>query len=210
MATPAPHHQPTPNPSDDPFARVFAKRLLKALADAMPNDPSDDAATREENRQAMHALFNSLNPRDPAEAQLAAIAIAAASSAMDNFVRAIQPGVSNDMALRLRGNALNAGRTYSAMLRTLRGPQPRQSVAKSAPAAAPETPPRPATSARREPAASPDLPLRREPLIKADLLSSTTRPLDPILQAALTAQAKASIAALAIRSKDASSPRTSR
>jgi hypothetical protein len=208
MATPAPHHQP--NPADEPFARVFAKRLLKTLAAAMPNDPSDDAPTREENQQAMHALFTSLNPRDPAEAQLAAIAIAAASSAMDNFVRAIQPGVSNDMALRLRGNALNAGRTYSAMLRTLRGTQPRQAAARPAPVAAPEPPPRPATPLHREPVATPDLPLRRALLTKADLLGSTTRSADPVLQAALTAQAKASIAALAIRSNGTSPPRTPR
>jgi hypothetical protein len=205
MPTPAPHHQPSPTPADNRFARVFAQRLLKTLAAAMPNDPSDDAAAREENHQAMHALFTSLNPRDPAEAQLAAIAIAAASSAMDNFVRAIQPGVSNDMALRLRGNALNAGRTYSTMLRTLRGPQPRQAVAKPAPpVAAPEPPP------QREPLATPDRPLLRQPLTKADLLGTTTRPRDPILQAALTAQAKASVAALAIRSNATSPPRTAR
>lgn len=197
MTTPAPHHQPTPNPADDPFARVFAKRLLKTLAAAMPTDRSDDATSREENQQAMHALFTSLNPCDPAEAQLAAIAIAAASAAMDNFIRANQPGVSNDMALRLRGNALNAGRTYSAMLRSLRGPQPRKTVAKPAPAAAPEPPPRPA---------APDLPVFREPRAKADLLGTTTRLPDPILQAALTTQAKAALTALAIRSNAAPPP----
>lgn len=195
MTTPAPHHPPTPNPSNDAATRVFIKRLLKTLATAMPNDPSDDAATREENQQAMHALFTSLNPRDPAEAQLAAIAIAAVGAAMDNFIRANQPGVSNDMVLRLRGNALNAGRTYGAMLRTLRGPQPRQAVAKATPVAAPEPPPRPAT---------PDLPLRRELLTtKADLLGSTTRWPDPIPQAALATRSNRT-------SPPAQAPRTSR
>jgi hypothetical protein len=47
-----------------------------------------------------------LNPRDPAEAQLAAVG---------NFIHATQPGVSNDIATRLRGNALNASRTCAAM-----------------------------------------------------------------------------------------------
>ena len=97
-----------------------SQRLLKALDATVPAGATDSQTDRDENRQATRELFESLDPRDPAEAQLAAIAIAAAQSAMDNFARAAQPGVADETAIRLRSSALTAGRTYAAALRTLR------------------------------------------------------------------------------------------
>ena len=109
-----------PTPSMAARSPAHSPALLKALDAAMPAGATDSQADRDENRQATRELFESLNPRDPAEAQLAAIAIAAAQSAMDNFARAARPGVADETAIRLRGSALTAGRTYAAALRTLR------------------------------------------------------------------------------------------
>ena len=72
----------------------LVQRLLKALDATAPTGATDSQSDRDENRQATRELFELLDPRDPAEAQLAAIGIAAAQSAMDNFVRAAQPGVA--------------------------------------------------------------------------------------------------------------------
>ena len=80
-------------------------------------------AATDQQRDATRELFEALDPRDPADAQLAAIAVAAAQSAMDNFARAARPGVSDETAVRLRGSALAAGRAYATALRYLRKPQ---------------------------------------------------------------------------------------
>ena len=122
----------------------FNTRLLRTLAAAIPGADTDA------HEEAAQELLASLNPRDPAEAQLAAIAIAAAQAAMDNFARAARPGVSDETALRLRGSALAAGRAYASALRYLRkppapapqpSPQPRRARSKAPPAAAPDPPP---------------------------------------------------------------------
>jgi hypothetical protein len=76
-----------------PLSRPSVARLLKALDATAPAGATDSQADRDENRRATRELFESLDPRDPAEAQLAAIAIAAAQSAMDNFARAAQPAL---------------------------------------------------------------------------------------------------------------------
>ena len=119
MDMPTPDHQPNAPPpmtavcSPTHSSRACSRRLP-------PPCRHDSQAERDENQQAARELFASLNPRDPAEAQLAALAIAAAQSAMDNFTRAARPGVADETAIRLRGSALAAGRTYAAVLRTLR------------------------------------------------------------------------------------------
>ncbi len=88
-------------------------RLLEALA---------PGADRTEDRESMRTLFESLGPRDAAEAHLAAIATASAQSALDYLARAAGPGVSDQTAIRLRSSALAAGRTYATLLHKLRKP----------------------------------------------------------------------------------------
>jgi hypothetical protein len=133
--------QPSPN---------FIAHLMQTLDAATPGAATD------EHQDATRELFSSLNPRDPAEAQLAAIAVAAAQSAMDNFARAARPGISDDTAMRLRGSALAAGRTYATALRYLRKPQAvapqpaRPARSKASPAAAPQPPPAEPTSETQE------------------------------------------------------------
>jgi hypothetical protein len=189
------------------LSRNFVECLLKALAAAMP---ADSQADRDEKWQATEDLFASLNPRDPAEAQLAAIAVAAAQSAMDNFARAAQPGVSDEAAIRLRSGALAAGRTYAAVLRTLRKRPPEQPAAARKPAAA--TRPAPAAIPPRPPAAPsagrdefqprdrfgmPIPTFRTEQMTRAQLLATLAWPRDPALEAAAIAEEEAMIAAQA-------------
>jgi hypothetical protein len=147
-----------------------------------------------------------LDPRDPAEAQLAAIAIAAAQSAMDNFARAAQPGLADDTAIRLRSSALTAGRTYAATLRMLRkrAPQPaatRRPAAAARPAPVAD-PPRPAAVLPqgrdefqpRDRFGKPIPVFRTEQMTRTQMLATLAWPRDPTLEAAAIAEEEAMIA----------------
>ncbi len=207
----APDHPPNAA-NGGALSRAFAARMLKELSAATSAGAADSEADRDENRQTTRELFASLNPRDAAEAQLAAIAIAAAQSAMDNFARAAQPGVADDAAIRLRGSALTAGRTYAAALRTLRKRQS-EPAATRRPAAAPK----PAAVPRPAPAADPPRPaavpapdrdvfqprdrfgkpipiFRTEQMTRAQLLATLAWPRDPALEAAAVAEEEVTIA----------------
>jgi hypothetical protein len=183
----------------------FTQHLMQALAATVPGDGDTTAAQR-----AARQLFESLAPHDPADAQLAAIAVAAAQAAMDGFARAARPGVSDETAVRLRSSALAAGRAYATTVRYLRKRQ-----ADAAPAKA--TPPRP----RRAPTAPPppeDQPApapvfveepefeardrhgkpipghRTDLMTRAQVLAVLAYPRDPTLEAAAIAEEEAMIA----------------
>lgn len=214
-----PDHQPR-----DPKAALsgaLIERLLKTLIAAIPAGTGDDQATEGENRATMRELLEALDPRDAADAQLAAIGIAAALSAMDSFVRAARPGVSDETAARLRSNALAAGRTYAAARRTLqrRPEEPAaakhpatRSVAKPPPAErppaetpqAPSAPPASRPDAERIPAVSEFQPrdrfgkpiptFRTDLMTRQQVLATLTYPRDPALEAAAIAEEEAMIA----------------
>jgi hypothetical protein len=206
MDMPTPDNQPHTSAADDGglLSSILVARLLKSLAAAMP---ADSQADRDENRRATQEMFASLNPRDPAEAQLAAIAIAAAQSAMDGFIRAAQPGVADEAAIRLRGSALVAGRTCAAVLRTLRKRPSEQPAATGKPRTA--TTPAPAAVAPRPPAAPPEgrdefqprdrfgkpIPtFRTELMTRAQLFATLAWPRNPALEAAAVAEEDVMIA----------------
>jgi hypothetical protein len=142
-----PDHAPIPSPAGPP-SRAFIRRLLQTLAAATPGATPDDTAVWSENWQVTCELFESLNPENAADAQLAAIAIAAGRSALDGFVRAARPGTSDETVIRLRGSALATGRAYAAWTRDLRKRQldPAEAVPES---------PRPAAAKPDAPAAQP-------------------------------------------------------
>jgi hypothetical protein len=102
-----------------PPSRQFCRHLRQSVAAAVPSGSSDSEAALEDKRQAARELFDYLNPGNPADAHLAAIAVASAQSAMDNFARAARPGMSDDTVTRLRGSGLAAGRAYAAWARLL-------------------------------------------------------------------------------------------
>jgi hypothetical protein len=166
-------------------------------------------------------LLDSLHPGDPADAMLAALTIAAALAAMDNFARAAGPGISDETASRLRGSALAAGRTYAAWLRDLRKPQP--AAEQPRPAAAPprahkappvepvrevaEVPPgfialqpgaRPIPAVEtfqpRDRFGKPIPDLRTDLMTRTQLRASLTIPRDPVLEAAAPAEEAAMMA----------------
>jgi outer membrane biosynthesis protein TonB len=147
------------NSLERPLSDIFTKRLLQSLAATMPMERRDGSPEWAEKWDATRELFDSLDPRNPADAQLAVFAIAAAQSAMDNFARASQPGMSDDQVARLRGRALAAGRAYASALRYLRKPQPAQ---RPIPAAkpAPDMPakPPPADTMKAAPKSTPAKP----------------------------------------------------
>jgi hypothetical protein len=205
MDIPTPDNQPHSSSADDSglLSRTLVARLLETLAAAMP---ADSQADRDKNRQAAQEMFASLNPRDPAGAQLAAIAIAATQSAMDGFIRAAQPGVPAEAAIRLRGSALVAGRTCAAVLRTLRK-RPSEPAATRKPKTA--TTPAPAAVLPQPPAAPPEgrdefqprdrfgkpIPtFRTEQMTRAQLFATLAWPRNPTLEAAAIAEEDAMIA----------------
>jgi hypothetical protein len=127
---------------------AVSRHLNEALAATVPASPDHDQARRDTTRQAVRELFESLQTGDPADAQLAALAVAAAQAAMDSFARAARPGISDETATRVRGSALAAGRAYAAWTRDLR----KQKAAAE--------PPRPAAALAKEPEAPPAEPVR--------------------------------------------------
>jgi hypothetical protein len=100
-------------PSNPHFA-TFVTMLIDTLAAMMPGSGDDSKETR---RDIARLMFEAFQPRDAIEAMAAARAVAAHHAAMDNFARAARLGVSDETAMRLRANALAAGRSVEAMLR---------------------------------------------------------------------------------------------
>jgi hypothetical protein len=108
---------------DPATSAIGHKRLMQALAATMPVDRASDPQGWAEQWDTTRGTFDALAPRDPAEAALAAFAVAALQGAMDSLARAARPAISDDTAARLRGGALAAGRVYHAIFRTLRKSQ---------------------------------------------------------------------------------------
>src|SRR5215472_4587457 len=135
-------------PSLAALSPAVSRHLHEALAAAVPAGHDHDQARRDATRQAVRELFESLQTGDPADAQLAALAVAAAQAAMDGFARAARPGISDETATRVRGSALAAGRAYAAWRRELRKLK------------ATAEPPRPAAAPAKQPKAPPAEPVR--------------------------------------------------
>jgi hypothetical protein len=186
-------------------------RLMNGLAATMPGS-ADDAAGRAESLQAIQELFDALNPQDAADAQLAAIAVAAALSAMDTFARAARPGVSDETATRLRSNGLAAGRAYASALRQLRKQQAPVPVTPPARTARPKAPPAARKPVPAEPAdIPPPMPIpdvfrprdrngqeipgwRRDLMTEAQARAAYSYPPDPAAVATALAEEEAMIA----------------
>ena len=124
-----------------PLDARFVALLLDSLLQVVTGEASQDETAR---REIARILFAAFQPADAIEAALATRAVAAHFAAMDSFARAARPGASDEQAMRLDRNALAAGRSFDAALRTLdkRRKAPaqaasRDTAAKSAPAAKP-------------------------------------------------------------------------
>ena len=221
MQTPDHLINSSPAEPKGPLPPVISRCLHRAVAATVPTEPTDSPETEDEKHRAAQVLFDSLHPGDPADALLAAIAIAAGQAAIDNFARAARPGTSHETAVRLRSGGLAAGRAYAAWQRTLRKPQPaaeqpRRAVAPShapkSPTAepepeVPEVPPgfialRPGakpipavvTFQPRDRFGEPIPDLRTDLMTRAQLRASLAIPRDPKLEAEALAEEEAMIA----------------
>ena len=193
----------------DPLSRIFTKRLLQGLAATMPGANRDDMEQWGERWEATRELFDSLDPRNPADAQLAAIAVAAAQSSMDNFARASRPGVSDEAAVRLRSSGLSAGRTYASVLRYLRKSQRDAASATQAvrPVAAPTPLPAPPVVEPEAPEIiAPQSDTAPSPVVRLDQVTRAQRPAPngptiSVLQADMAAREAAMAAAIRDRGR---------
>ena len=99
----------TQNPPSDtdtaPTSRICHKCLMQQISAAIPFASQEEWA---EKWDQARELYDSLAPRDPAEAALAAMAVAAFIAAMDNYSRASRPSPSRRRQTR-RGRTLPAG-----------------------------------------------------------------------------------------------------
>ena len=101
----------------------FLALLLAAVAKMVPDDAGMSDADRAASLSIARTLFEAFEPADPLAAAQAAHAVAACLAAMDSFARAARSGVPDEKAIRLRSNALAAGRVFDAAVRVRRGKQ---------------------------------------------------------------------------------------
>ncbi len=99
---------------------AFRTLLIDAITRTIPADADQDAAAREAGLTMARMLLEAWQPADAMEAALAARAIAGHLAAMDSFARAAKPGVSDEKAIRLRANAIAAGRIFDRQFQALR------------------------------------------------------------------------------------------
>ena len=97
---------------------AFLTLLIDAITRTIPADA--DQGAREAGLTMARTLLEAWQPADAMEAALAARAIAAHLAAMDSFARAAKPGVSDEKAIRLRANAIAAGRIFDRQFQALR------------------------------------------------------------------------------------------
>jgi hypothetical protein len=100
--------------------QAFLSLLADMLVKTIPTDASESETARQTGLSITRKLLEAWQPADAMEAALAARAIAAWLAAMDSFARAAKPGLSDEKAIRLRGNAIAAGRVFDNLLRTFR------------------------------------------------------------------------------------------
>ena len=122
----------------EPLLTAFISMLIDTLAVMVPGG-NDDADTKEAHRNIARLLFEAFQPRDAIEAMAAARAVAAHHAAMDSFTRAAQPGASDEKVIRLRANALAAGRSVEAALRARDKRRKEHTAAEAQAAAQPQT-----------------------------------------------------------------------
>jgi hypothetical protein len=143
----------------DPSDPAFLDHLIATLAGTWPD------GSAEERRGAALAALQALQPRDMIEAMLAARMIAAHHATMDGYRRAMQPGVSDAEAVRLRNNAIAAARSFDAALRTLekrQGPSEKPSQPDRQAARVQHAPPAPPASGETPPDAETPIVRRRQ------------------------------------------------
>ena len=104
---------------NNPSEILFLNQQVELIASTLPSGSPEDRVA------AAHAILAEIAPRDVMEIMLAARMIAAHYAAMDGYRRAMQPGLGDADAVRLRSSAVATGRSADAAQRSLdkrRGP----------------------------------------------------------------------------------------
>ena len=130
--------------------------FLKILAATMPHIEGEAPEDTNQRWIAMRDSFVAFNPHDAAEAQLAALAVAAAQASADGYARANRPGTGFETAARNRGSALANFRAYFQVFRYFKSRDQAEA------AAAADLPP-PHHVANPEPEPEPEAPRREIP-----------------------------------------------
>ena len=102
---------------------TFITLLINTLVRTIPSTADQTEADRAANLLLVRTMIEAFHPADPMEAAEAARAVAAHFAAMDSFARAARPDVADEKAVRLRANALAAGRVFSTTLQNHRRQQ---------------------------------------------------------------------------------------
>ncbi len=143
---------PSPQTAAADLDPAILEPLLDMIMDAspaLPNETEQDRATR---RNVARLAVLALRPTDPFQAMLAAQTVAAHYAIMDAFRRAAPLDVPDNVAARLRSNAVSLTRTMHATMRRLRE---QQGLIAPKPAATPTHPAQPAPTPPSRPTPMP-------------------------------------------------------
>src|SRR5271166_3039689 len=95
---------PAPPPAKPPYA--IPVEALRGMVLTLPRPPADAPETAwQEVVQGGLDKLSTLDPRDPVEAELAILIIAAQAGALDAYRLAFEPGMTAAQAQRQRANA---------------------------------------------------------------------------------------------------------
>jgi hypothetical protein len=122
--------------------------LIGTIVRAIPVIADQTEADRAANLSIARTMIEAFDPADATEAAEAARAVAAHFAAMDSFARAAKPGVADEKAVRLRANALAAGRVFSTTLQNHRRQQRQLSAEHQRPHLPSRTAPMPAPASQ--------------------------------------------------------------
>jgi hypothetical protein len=99
--------------TSNPTTAAHLVQLALAITSTVPAGTPDDQCI------VTRVLIEALQPRDAKEAMVVARIIAAQQATMDSYRDAMQPGTGNTEAIRLRNNAVEAGRAFDVAMQAL-------------------------------------------------------------------------------------------
>ncbi len=136
-----------PTPTAPPLDPATLAATLRATIDTLPHHPDATAEEIANRQQAALIAIDSLRPRDPVEAILAARFVAIHAAIMESFRCAAQPGLPFEPKLRYTGRAIVLSRLADATMGELSKRQARPALQPVAPAPLPVPRPQPSPAA---------------------------------------------------------------
>lgn len=184
--------QPTPT-QPLPLDPATLAAMLRSTLDTLPHHPDATAEEIANRQQAAQIAIDTLRPRDPVEAILAARCVAIHAAVMENFRCAAQRGLPHELKLHYTGKAIVLSRLADAALGELAKRQARPALQPVASVPLPAPRPRPSPAA-----AQPDQPSKNQPPAPAAAAPApdpTQPPSPPVLRQQNTAAPRSAILA---------------